>query len=597
MMWFRSIFLFFLLSGVSVFGNDFDTLRIVASLDTLNKQISGYVEYRLPEFQDLTTAEFQLFPNVYSSDSTAYLKDYKQLRNRLKKSEKWGWMVIDSAFISGADVSDSVKIEYTRGAINAGSSISGGSLRLHFTLQVPERGDRLSYNKGDYVLDGWYPRPAMLKADGTWYNPFYSTMAELVGDYYNFEVEFTAPAGYVIAASSGPDSTVQTEDSLNTTFYQIGPMHDFALALSPHYEKLEIEFNGVTIGIFLREFETPVYPRVRNAAEKTIEYMGKLCRSYPYRSLNYAFADVGFAGGIEMPGLIILSSPRGSIMATGFLDALVIHETVHEWFYGMVGSDQIETPWLDEAVTEYFTYRILREMHGDDGLLLDWWGLKVSQRDQQRFVSDMFDHEYLLTNPTYGFAEEVDYFGVIYSRGNLIVETADKLLGENGDFFWRNYFDTYRFKRPGTADFLSIYKKYSDSLSHRAVEKMLETPAFLDWSVGNLDNEIISKDTVKSSFILGRKGDIDNPVDYRIYFVSGDSLSGAWLPKYDREKIRIENESPIRKVVIDPDNVFAIDANLLNNSVLSGEDNLPGFRFSSGILFLVESVLSYLGGL
>jgi hypothetical protein len=49
--------------------------------------------------------------------------------------------------------------------------------------------------------------------------------------------------------------------------------------------------------------------------------------------------------------------------------------------------------------------------------------------------------------------------------------------------------------------------------------------------------------------------------------------------------------------VIDPDNKFAIDANLLNNSVLSGEDNLPGFRLSSGIVFLVESILSYLGGL
>lgn len=584
-----------LVMGQSLYGSDFDTLKITASLDTLNKQVHGYVEYPVPENPRLSRLEFQLFPNAYSGKDTPYLINYPELRNRLRISEKWGGMEIDSLFIGNEDFSDKVQVEYTRGALPVGSNKAGKTVRIYFTTTVPEMGDRLSYNKDEYLLDGWFPNPAILREDGSWYNPRYGMMAELVGNYYHYEVSFTAPSKYVIAASTLEETIDTLEDGLSVHYYEIGPVHDFALALSPRYEVKEVEKDGIRIRTYLRDFEFPMHDKIIASAGLAFDYMGERCGKYPYKSISFACADIGFTGGIEFPGMIVLSSPRGAALLSKIYNQIIIHETVHEWFYGLVGSDQIETPWLDEAVTEFFTSRISDKNYDD---ILDFWGFVVDEDDQHRMVIKNIENEYQLSNPTYGFAVERDYFGVIYSRGDLIIQTIDNLIGEdNSRSFWKDYFSTYRYRRPGTDDFIKTLAKYSDKQLIALTDYLLNSPGLIDWSVAALNNESVGEDSVDVSFILTKKGDFEFPVDYRLYLVNGDSIRGTWDPEYSRKKIRLQTEVPVEKIVVDPDNRFAVDVNLLNNSDLYNEDNRAGMRLGSGVLFLIESLLSYLGGI
>ena len=95
----------------------YDTLKVTADLDTAMKQVSGFVEYRLPGNFKLTTFEFQLFPNAYSSADTPYLKGQSGLRDRLTSSKKWGRMVIDSILLNGTNIGANYSVDYTRGII------------------------------------------------------------------------------------------------------------------------------------------------------------------------------------------------------------------------------------------------------------------------------------------------------------------------------------------------------------------------------------------------------------------------------------------------------------------------------------------------
>ncbi len=593
---FRAVcFAFVFLMGCSLYGSDFDTLKITASLDTLNKQVHGVVEYPVPPNIYLSELDFQLFPNVYSSKVTPYLINYPELRNRLIISKKWGGMKIDSLFIGDGDFSDSVTVDYTRGSVPLHGDYTGRPVRIYFTTTVPEMGDRLSYSNDEYLLDGWFPSPAILRKDGLWYNPRYGMMAELVGNYYQYEVSFTAPSEYVIAASSIADTVETLDDTLSVHHYRIGPVHDFALALSPRYEMMEFNVGETRVRTYLRDFEYPLFQKIEKSVGLAFDYMQERCGSYPYDCLSFACADIGFTGGIEFPGMIVLSSPRGAALFSKMYDQIIIHETVHEWYYGMVGSDQIVTPWLDEGVTEFFTSRIIDKNYDD---VLNSWGFVVRGDDQHRMAIRSVAHEYRLSDPTYGFATEGDYFGVIYSRGDLILQTVDNLLGEKKSReFWKDYFTTYRFHRPTSDDFINTLAKYADDDLVALTSYFLNTPGYVDWRVSALNNEIVDEDSVDVSFTLTRKGNFDYPVEYCLYLVNGDSIRNTWRSEYSREKVRLSTKMPVEMAVIDPDQKFAIDANLLNNSDLYNQDNRPGMRLGSGVLFLVESLLSYLGGI
>jgi len=118
----------------------FDTLKVTAVLDTALKQVSGVVEYKLPSNRRLSTFEFQLFPNVYSS-ADPYLKGKPGLRRRLIDSKKWGSMAVDSILVNGKNRIENCSVEYTRGilALDKNTNAQQSEIKLYFRLSCISR--------------------------------------------------------------------------------------------------------------------------------------------------------------------------------------------------------------------------------------------------------------------------------------------------------------------------------------------------------------------------------------------------------------------------------------------------------------------------
>lgn len=576
-----------------------DTLRISAKLDTLKKHIVGVMEYRLPSEPDLKSFEFQLYPNLYSSEESPYLKKKHYLLNHLLETHEWGGMDIDSVLVDEYNLSKSVQVNLTKGALvpDKNLDLNSKTVRIFFTTYIPGFGDRLSHIGDEYMLGNWFPSPALLKKDGTWYNPVYGAFAEPVGEYFHYEMDFTLPNGFLVAAPVKPVES-PIDDTLINLHFSFGPALDFALALSPHYMIDSSNIEGTSVRIYYRDYEKPIIERIKTAVQYTLEYMNNNVGEYVYDNLTFALTNASSVGGIEYPGFIVLTSPRGGLMATRFYETLVVHETVHQWFYGMIGSDQVESPWMDESIANFFTHKIVLHYWGSDTNLLEFAGLEFTERDNLRALAQSVTAPCAVDYPTYAFKNESEYFGIIYFKGSLAQETFDNILGDSlSNIFWKRYYELYSFKHPSQEDFINLAGEIAGDDVRTCLEILLNSPVEIDYCVNDLKNKIIDSTTYEISFEIEKHGALLLPVKYRIILYNGNTLDGQWTPAFNSKEITVSASAPAKTVIIDPDNIIAIDGNMFNNSVSIETDNRPGVRLSSGLMFLLESFLSFIGGM
>jgi hypothetical protein len=598
-MLYRLINILLILIIFSPFTNAFDTLKVEAQLDTLRKTITGTVTYKIPPKPNISSFEFQMYANLYSSEDTPYLRKKRNLKSILAQSGKWGGMTIDSIFVDNKNLTDKLDIDLTEGKIeiNDSAGINGKTVKLFFKTRIPERADRLSYNQNEYLLDCWFPVPGILKPDGTWYIPEYNHFSEPVGDFHNFDIQLTLPENMIVAA---PTSSKKTgyNDTLVTHSFTFGPAHGFALAVSPDYLIDTVELNTTTLLIYYHDYEITILSELKNAVISSFEFMTEYVGEYDYDYFTIAITNTSFSGGIEFPAIVSMSSPRGTVMITNFYIIVVIHEVVHQWFYGMIGSDQARNPWLDEAITSFFTLKIVEEYYGTDANLFDFANLKMSERDFLRSYPLLSSNLNRLTDPTGSFYTSGDYFGTIYYKGALLVETFDNLLGDSlSSVFWRNYFKKYKFKHPYSNDFIETVREICGTELENVAFHLFNNYDEYDYSVSRISNSREDSATIKSEITFIKTGGLSYPVSYRVFLYNGDSLDFVWDSTMPIEEISHIFASPAVKVIIDPENLYAVDPNLLNNSFTVEADSRPALRLSSGLMFLLESILSLLGGL
>ncbi|MBN2227826.1 MAG: hypothetical protein JW763_10740 [candidate division Zixibacteria bacterium] len=574
-----------------------DTLHVTAELDTLRKQVVGVMTYRLPDTPEIATFEFQLVPNMYAERNTPYLKSKPQLLNIFESTNEWGGMTIDSALLDGDNSTERVTVEYTKGGFQPQDKnrLNGRTVRLYFTTRIPRLGDRLSYFGEDYLLDGWFPFPALLRDDGSWYNPDYNANAELVGPFMHYDIHIAVPSGMIVAAPVPPESG-DKQGETTCYRYHFGPAHDFGLAMSPYYLIDSTRLGNATLLYYYHAEEQPILPEIKTAAESTYVYMNKTVGENAYGRLGFVLTPTAIGGGIEFPGLISLYSPRGGAMLSRMYELVVVHETIHQWFYAMVASDQVREPWLDESVTNFWTDRVFSHLWGEEDGLLDLAGLSLSSRDYLRLTAQTPGGAGRLNRPAESLVSSADFFSVIYSHGALALETFDNLLGDSlSGIFWREYVARNTFRHVTADDFVTLAEEISGSDIHKALLCLLNDAEALDYRVTELTNTRVDS-VAEIGFTLSRTGKLDIAIPYWIILYNNDTLRYEWKPEYRAERITITAPSPAREIIIDPEHLVAVDIDLINNSVLAAADNRPGLRLSSGVMFLVESLLSVVGG-
>jgi len=589
------------LVGAATAGN---RIQVTATLDTAKHNISGWVTVSWPLLtESVEDIRFRLYANVRRGESVA---------NSVISDS--AFTSVDSLAVNGLDLLRTCILKGTDLTVPlARASAAGESLtvRLHFNTQVAALTagiDRLFHSGGSYLLDGWFPMPAP-RRDGQWMQIEYSSsLVELVADFFDFDVQFTAPKD--IATIGAGLVSADTIGEQITHHFSLPSAHDFALYLTRELVAKRFEQGPVTISVYTSEHAAYTADRIADVCGQTLDIMGKMVAPYPFPELHVVVSDLGFIGGIELPRMIICTEPM-SARFSGARDIVTIHEVVHQWFYGIVNSNQANTPFLDEAVTDYFTERVSRSLY-DESSFLSWWGWTLDYSGLQRLQGLRAFDRLPITLPAAQYYSPGTYSATVYNKGAVILRTmfAQMRPGDENDF-WCRYFERYRFAVPTLADFIGLASEYPPFVGTTIVSELLHSTKSVDYVVEQISNEPLKdqgaqKDSltdtapppgnVRSTINYAMYNPIDLPVTLRLSFTDGSHRDTLLAPREGQAKLTITGDKPLVSAVLDPEYRFGLDRDLLNNS-LSLTSNSSSLRLFSGITFLVESLFSYLWGM
>jgi len=317
----------------------------------------------------------------------------------------------------------------------------------------------LAYYDGILALAHFYPMVSVYDATG-----WNTTEAYVQGDltysdagYYLVRV--SAPEEVTVVASGvdfeEPGSRAAGQQGSQTVTYAVGPARDFYLAAG-EFVAVSETVDGTTINSYAPgEFGDGAALALDVAANALRQANARLS-PYPYTELDIVTTPTS-ALGIEYPGLIVGTlrmydideDNAAGIPWKDYLESTTAHEVIHQWFYNLVGNDQLDQPWLDESVTGYNTYRYYDARYGQavgDGYFENFFG-RWAQIEEAEIPIGLAVIEYA----------DDEYVPVVYGRGAVFVRRLEETLGRaTFDAFLADYTVRYRWDMADTAGFRAL---------------------------------------------------------------------------------------------------------------------------------------------
>jgi len=262
-----------------------------------------------------------------------------------------------------------------------------------------------------------------------------------------YVVHLTVPKDTVVAATGVEVGRVLPDAAHTTITYVSGATRDFALALSPDYQTVSRTVGETTV----RAYYTPGHEaggrQALSVAAEALAVYAERFGPYPYTELDVAetaFTVAGSPGGVEFPGIVFVSSefyrPNGPFRNA--LDVVVAHEVAHQWWYGVVGNNPVDEPWLDEALATYASILYVEAAHGESAEEVLW-----SQALLPYQFARALGQDGPVGRSSLAYADDSQaYQAIVYGKGALFLAQLRELLGD-ADFnaVLRHHYQTHKY--------------------------------------------------------------------------------------------------------------------------------------------------------
>ena len=377
---------------------------------------SETVIYTNAEDIELKEVKLRLFPNI--------------LGGKMHVSEVF---VDDEAIIPNYTLDDSLlTVPFKKPLLPKENT----TLRMDFNIIVPQSIDLnygvLAYYENVLALAHAYPMISVYDDEG-WNAEIPPQSGDVTyADMSFFLVTVEAPKNLTLVGS-GREINRQETGNRQTVRYEAGPVRDFYLAASPEYKVVSKEVNGITLRFYAPDNFQRGAESALEAAAKSLEVFGKRYTSFPYSELDFVTTPT-YALGIEYPGMIAITEwivePDNS-----YLEATVAHEIAHQWFYNLVGNDQLDDPWLDESLSQFATLEYFSDKYGQTGAQ----GFRLDLEGRWNSIGQ---EEIPVGLPVRDYTDS-EYSGIVYGRGGLFFEALrDEMGSEKFDAFMKEYVKT-----------------------------------------------------------------------------------------------------------------------------------------------------------
>ena len=420
-----------LLSACKKEGKVSSRYEITAEYIPENTTLTGTAKITFENATDneISTLKFQLYPNAYRKDAL-----YKPLSKACENAayyagESYGEMVISSVNgakgweVMGED--ENILYAYLPHSLFPDDKIV---LDIGFMVKLAKVNHRTGVTKRTVNLGNFFPILCPYQNGGFSETVYYSDGDPFLSDCAHFKVTLKTPKEYLVAAT-GARVSERTLESKKEHLFEAEKVRDFALVLSEGYRVLEKQVHGKTLAYYYYADENAA--QTLDTASEAFAYFEKTFGEYPYPC--YTLAQTGLChGGMEYPTLSMISSDLTAEEQT----RAVVHETAHQWWYGVVGSDQIQNAWQDEGLAEYSAlcffdahekYGVTREAAVTNALkeyrsYYDVYGSVLGRTDTKmsRHLKD--------------FLSDYEYKCISYDKSLVMFDTLRKSVGDKKFF-------------------------------------------------------------------------------------------------------------------------------------------------------------------
>jgi poly-gamma-glutamate capsule biosynthesis protein CapA/YwtB (metallophosphatase superfamily) len=323
------------------------------------------------------------------------------------------------------------------------------SLPLLDTESEPPAGNLGYTTDGRIVqLGHWYPQLVPYRRGYGWETWDYTPVGDpFFTDLASYQVMITTPEGYEAFASA------PAQQAGPNWYMALDPARDFALLVARGYDTAAQVVDGITVtSAFRQEDEEAGRAALREAAQ-ALALFQELYGPYPYAALTVVEGEM--YGGMEYSGIVLVGSPfyesyqaRVDNRSQTVLPTLVVHEVAHQWWYNVVGNNQVYEPWLDESLARYSEFIYYQATYTQS---LDWWW-------QNRI--DGWGPTGYLDNTIYDYPDTIEYVHNLYGVGAHFIHDLRIRMGDEVFFrFLQRYYREYAWQRAVRRDFFRLVRE------------------------------------------------------------------------------------------------------------------------------------------
>ncbi len=509
-------------------------------------------------------------------------------------------------------------------------------LEIKFKSKLPKIFARTGYAADGkfFLVAQWFPKIGVYEGAGDRYVPLtaprgkwnchqFHGNSEFFADFGVYRVAITVPKNYVVGATGALQSETEQGDTKTLVFYQ-EDVHDFAWTASPLFQVFEDSYtskdgHAIKLTFLAQPQHADQAERHFTAIKHTLEWTEEWLGIYPYSTLTIVdpVYGGGGAGGMEYPTFITTGTfwklPLG-IKAT---EIVTVHEFGHQYFYGMLASNEFEEAWLDEGMNTWLELSVMRRYYGgeagkqsalaDKTSAIDFMGIRIGNPEQSRasYTSPSNAKRDTVVKPVWTYHR--GGYGIFsYNKPGAMMLTLENILGEEMmKRVMRTYFERFKFKHPTTQDFIRTVNEVTGKDFTPFFNQFLYSTIALDYAVQSIiigesdddEPEGVRADTkstegkFKSKVVFERKEEAVAPMDICIKFSDGTEFREVW-DGVARYKI-YEFEKPAKAVAayIDSENKYLLDVNRNNNALTTKPQTIGFWKWAMNAMFWLQNFL------
>lgn len=538
--------------------------EIDVTLDDQKHYLHGNIkiEYYNQSTDSLSFIYFHLWPNAYRNKNTAFAK--QNLR-----TGKLDFHFSDPADIGGIkdlkftangellkELPDPENIDITKVLLNKPLA-PGQRIIIHtpFTVKIPGSFSRLGHAGQSYQITQWYPKPAVYDKNG-WHPMPYLDMGEFYSEFGDFTVRITLPSEYVVAAS-GELMTASEKDFLVTKLAnnEKSPPGQTSIRSEPSAEKT-IEFTAKAVHDFAwfadkdfiveqssvqlasgRTVNTNTFYRPKYAKNWTgsVEYVNRSVLfysdhvgEYPYPQATAVDGALVAGGGMEYPMITVI----GGVGSKRTLDNVITHEVGHNWFYGILASNERVYPWLDEGLNSFYEQKYMDTFYEPESDLPASMsrGKPASIAEVLYLLkADMRNDRPICAHSDAGGM--IDYYLSGYMRPAMALRYLESYLGE--PVFrsaMQSYYETWKFKHPVPDDLRKSFENTTGKDLSWFFNEVICSNKQAQFKIAGL-NKPGNSNIIK----LKNTGEFSMPVPLEVIHSDSTLNSTIWIEAFDHE--------------------------------------------------------------